>query len=42
MLDPVYVSLASALGSAIAAGITLSRKRNHVIAHTVTVVYSWE
>jgi len=31
MLDPVYVSLASALGSAIAVGVTLARRRNHVV-----------
>ncbi len=31
MLDPLYVSLTSALGSAIAVGITLARRRNHVV-----------
>lgn len=31
MLDPLYVSLTSALGSAIAVGVTLARRRNHVV-----------
>lgn len=31
MLDPLYVSLTSVLGSAIAVGITLARRRNHVV-----------
>jgi len=31
MLDPLYVSLTSALGSAIAVGITLARRRNHLV-----------